>query len=442
LLIYKILQDFFADKYNNLPHYKTLKLFTELIITHCPQLRHLSSKMAGLFESFCSYKESIPVCGVIMLNEDMSKMVLVRNWKGTSWSFPRGKINQNESPYDCAMRETYEEAGFNPRAHCKEEDVLTFREKQGKAAKMYIASNVPEDTVFIPQTRKEISKVSFHDLDHLPGSNWGVLPFMEMLLKWIDKNYKASSKTGKKKKKKEDKRSGDKAEGAAFNARNESTFGDIVPGQDTWGVEDMFSANSKLTGRAYVYDGNPHTFGSVHPRFVNYNQSPSAGGAVGGTEAAAAPATAAAADVSAELRSVPDPLPVTAPGPAADVPDVAMQRDIQKIKAILRYLALPGGADERSAAQYAALLDSITRQRKMVKKVKEAGGVNITKPRMLKILNSTSGDNKHKSDHMSNASASSESLSEKKTFFAALDVGDLLGGVDAYLDSHYDEIEW
>ncbi|CAM9331057.1 unnamed protein product, partial [Ectocarpus fasciculatus] len=256
---YWFYEDFFADKHNNLPHYKTLKQFTEVLIAHCPQLRHLTGKMAALFESFCDYKASIPVCGCIMLNAAMSRMVLVRNWKGTSWSFPRGKINQNESPFDCAMRETYEETGFNPRAHCKEENVLTLREKQGKSAKMYIAIGVPENTEFDPQTRKEISKVQFHDISGLPKSNWGILPFMQMLDKWIEKNTtfdKGSKKKGKKEKK-------TAAEAASFDRRNQSTFGDIASGQDTWGVEDMFSTNARLTGQQYVYDGNPHNFGNV-----------------------------------------------------------------------------------------------------------------------------------------------------------------------------------
>ena len=35
----------------------------------------------------------------------------------------------------------------------------------------------------------------------------------------------------------------------------------------------MFAANSKLTGQAYDYSGNPHDFGAAHPRYVNYNSS-------------------------------------------------------------------------------------------------------------------------------------------------------------------------
>jgi hypothetical protein len=39
-----------------------------------------------------------------------------------------------------------------------------------------------------------------------------------------------------------------------------------------WSVEDMFKANSKLTGKEYDYDGNPHSFGSSHPKFVDYRK--------------------------------------------------------------------------------------------------------------------------------------------------------------------------
>jgi hypothetical protein len=37
----------------------------------------------------------------------------------------------------------------------------------------------------------------------------------------------------------------------------------------------MFAANSKLTGQAYGYSGNPHDFGAAHPRYVDYNSSSS-----------------------------------------------------------------------------------------------------------------------------------------------------------------------
>lgn len=48
------------------------------------------------------------------------------------------------------------------------------------------------------------------------------------------------------------------------DANNRDTFGgcglDDANGHG-WGVEAMFAANERLTGRTFVYDGNPHEFG-------------------------------------------------------------------------------------------------------------------------------------------------------------------------------------
>ena len=43
---------------------------------------------------------------------------------------------------------------------------------------------MPEDTVFIPQTRKEVSKVDFHFIDKLPNT-YGVHAFIPKLKRWI-----------------------------------------------------------------------------------------------------------------------------------------------------------------------------------------------------------------------------------------------------------------
>ncbi len=52
-----------------------------------------------------------------MLNEAMDEAVLVKGWKkSASWSFPRGKINKDEKDIDCAIREVYEETGYDIKA--------------------------------------------------------------------------------------------------------------------------------------------------------------------------------------------------------------------------------------------------------------------------------------------------------------------------------------
>ncbi len=52
-----------------------------------------------------------------MLNDEMDEVVLVKGWKkNANWSFPRGKINKDESDLDCAIREVYEETGYDIQA--------------------------------------------------------------------------------------------------------------------------------------------------------------------------------------------------------------------------------------------------------------------------------------------------------------------------------------
>ena len=40
-----------------------------------------------------------------------------------------------------------------------------------------------------------------------------------------------------------------------------------------WNVAEMFRANAQLTGiSSSQYDGNPHSFGASHPRYVDYSK--------------------------------------------------------------------------------------------------------------------------------------------------------------------------
>lgn len=97
-----------------------------------------------------------------MLDENMEEVVLVKGWKkGANWSFPRGKINKDEDDLDCAIREVYEETGFNLGAAGLAHDRLkqkyidvTMREQH---MKLFVFRGVPKETMFLPRTRKEIS---------------------------------------------------------------------------------------------------------------------------------------------------------------------------------------------------------------------------------------------------------------------------------------------
>lgn len=151
-----------------------LKNFCLLIFAHCPMFSSYSTyHHAQAFSEFLAYKTRVPVRGAIMLNEKMDSVVLVKGWKkGANWSFPRGKINKDEPDLDCAVREVYEETGYDIKAaglvgSAEETKYIevTMREQH---MRLYVFRGVPMDTYFEPRTRKEISKIEWYRLSDLP----------------------------------------------------------------------------------------------------------------------------------------------------------------------------------------------------------------------------------------------------------------------------------
>ncbi|RKF83726.1 putative mrna decapping complex subunit 2 [Golovinomyces cichoracearum] len=191
----------------------TLKRFCEEIFAHCPLLLPFSQDdRRKAFDAFLSYKKRVPVRGAIMLNEKMDKLVLVKGWKkGATWSFPRGKINKDEDDLDCAIREVYEETGFDlgeagfvPEDRNVKSIELNMHEQQ---IRLFVFRGVPMDTHFEPRTRKEISAIEWWRLCDLPAFRKGkiqaqqqpvykatnfymVAPFLVHVRKWIAEQRK------------------------------------------------------------------------------------------------------------------------------------------------------------------------------------------------------------------------------------------------------------
>jgi mRNA-decapping enzyme subunit 2 len=198
---------------NNLPSMH-LRKFSQLMFQHCPLFSAYSEELhQQAYEQFLAYKTRVPVRGAIMLNEDMTHAVLVKGWKkGAKWSFPRGKINKEETDLDCAVREVWEETGYDlreadlvePDEHMKKITV-TMREQ---SMMLYVFRGVPMDTYFEPRTRKEISKIDWYKLTDLPtlrrknqvqqqgtgndlikeSSFYMVAPFLGPLKQWEDRD--------------------------------------------------------------------------------------------------------------------------------------------------------------------------------------------------------------------------------------------------------------
>ncbi|KAI4741633.1 DCP2-domain-containing protein [Aureobasidium sp. EXF-12298] len=165
-------EDFIRPTDPSLPSLN-LRDFCLRIFQHCPLLSTFSdSQHTAAYQEFLAYKTRVPVRGAILLNHDMDQVLLVKGWKkSATWSFPRGKINKDEPDLDCAIREVWEETGYDIAAAGLATDDqkyidVTMREQH---LRMFVFRSVPLDTYFEPKTRKEISKISWYRLTDLPS---------------------------------------------------------------------------------------------------------------------------------------------------------------------------------------------------------------------------------------------------------------------------------
>ena len=90
-----------------------LQDFSLQIFPYVPWLRDNVDIVWDIIADFEEYKKRVPTFGVILLNETLDKVLLVRSYWGRRWGFPKGKVNEGESGHECAAREAQEEIGFN-----------------------------------------------------------------------------------------------------------------------------------------------------------------------------------------------------------------------------------------------------------------------------------------------------------------------------------------
>lgn len=139
------------------------------------------------------------------------QVLLVKGWKSPTWTFPKGKINQDEAELMCAVREVHEETGYDcgpilertSRPDGSNNDYIDVNLKDSHKVRLYVAPGVEEAFPFKTLTRKEISKIGWLPLDQLPSSKNGsviaakeertpagqkfyhVAPFVKPLKDWI-----------------------------------------------------------------------------------------------------------------------------------------------------------------------------------------------------------------------------------------------------------------
>ncbi|KAK3261596.1 hypothetical protein CYMTET_29497 [Cymbomonas tetramitiformis] len=183
----------------------SLREFAVLMFQQCITLKPYQRFVDDIYKSFTIYKHNVPVCGALVLNPAMDKVLLVKGWKSTaSWGFPKGKVNKDEPRSTCAIREVMEEIGYDISGGLVKEDFIAVTRGQ-QLTTLFIIPDVDESTPFAPLTQKEIGSIEWFPVSKLPvtskNSELGkkffmVHCFVTPLVKWISKRRKQRARSG------------------------------------------------------------------------------------------------------------------------------------------------------------------------------------------------------------------------------------------------------
>ena len=182
----------------------SIEYFAAMMFQHLPSLCECNVKEA--LRRWNEYKSAIPVYGAIILNTDLTRVLMVQGFhkngkKPGRWAFPKGKVNEGEESHICAAREVLEETGCDV-GELIDKDEYIERVIKGKTVRLYIVSGVSErSTKLQTSTRGEISDIRWWDLDSIPTTWWedktkeqspdlcrNALPFMKAIKMWVRNN--------------------------------------------------------------------------------------------------------------------------------------------------------------------------------------------------------------------------------------------------------------
>ncbi|GCB62255.1 hypothetical protein scyTo_0014468 [Scyliorhinus torazame] len=167
--------DFYVQNTPGLPQCG-IRDFAKSVFSHCSFLLRKGDDVEKILDEWKEYKMGVPTYGAIILDETLENVLLVQGYLAKSgWGFPKGKVNKEEAPHDCAVREVLEETGFDIRDRICKDDFIEQRIND-QLARLYIIPGVPKDTKFNPKTRREIRNIEWFSIEKLPSHRNDMTP--------------------------------------------------------------------------------------------------------------------------------------------------------------------------------------------------------------------------------------------------------------------------
>lgn len=161
-----ILQEAYWYLIDFYPQYKYLK-FKKFL----NKVKKLFSLENLITEKLCSefdkYKSKISVFGGILISSDGKYVLAIKSFSLIKkYMFPKGKLENNETGYECMKRELNEEIGYK----IKEDDEAYCISMYNNKHSYFIIPNVDFNYNFKTNTRNEVSQIRWIEISVLKES--------------------------------------------------------------------------------------------------------------------------------------------------------------------------------------------------------------------------------------------------------------------------------
>lgn len=115
-------------------------------------------------------KDVIPRYGAVLFNREMTHILLVKGYfaEKNNWYCPKGQIDAGETPLSCAIKEVYQETGFDISNNVHRNVKFQFTATHGTVMTFFAVTNVNMDYPFKPKLNKEIGGIMWYPISKLP----------------------------------------------------------------------------------------------------------------------------------------------------------------------------------------------------------------------------------------------------------------------------------
>ncbi|KAL0244283.1 hypothetical protein GEMRC1_008368 [Eukaryota sp. GEM-RC1] len=150
----------------NLPRYKFWP-FAEEIQKYSPTVQAVISDWEEAKDVWGQYQGRVSRVKVVFINDEQTHFLTVRTQKSKSVDLPGGKINENEDPLVCAIRECQEEMSINAAPYLSYERYMKHHEKKGTIHHGFVGIGLPMTQVFTAETEGEIGGFVWEPIDKI-----------------------------------------------------------------------------------------------------------------------------------------------------------------------------------------------------------------------------------------------------------------------------------